>query len=348
MFFINIALLLFGLVAILAAFGGDTLGQSSFAFDDDRWSPDKVAFLKRITSRGWTSLVCLIIVLGLGIAKDKIHQQTVLQETTSRENLEKDNTRLHERIADHVMEIITLREKIDTATKNMSEMSDDLKKKQLVSFKTAFRHAFKPPRGIDDAVVLLDGREKIPIPSRYREQMRLYWEDEFKLTATIEEPLDVDLDSIKLEAGGKTYALFDNPNPGPFKKILHIKGNSPRPMEASILNPLQMSNMKLKIFVRAAKLSKGQDRFKQLILNGRFPALGKKLYKVTTPDILNVRSNPATNSQIRAQLSSGSFVRSMQDQNGWTEVKTPRGKQGWVLTRLLTEIEADVKEKSAE
>jgi len=338
-FFINVALVFFGVVAILSAFGGDTLGQSTFAFDDDRWSPDKVAFLNRITPRGWISLFCLVIALGLGIAKDKIHQQTVIKETTSRENLEEDNSRLHERVADHVMEIIALRERIETTTRDMAEMSDDLKKKQLVSFKSAFKHAFKPPRGIDDAVVLLDGRTIIPIPSRYRDQMQLYWEDEFKLTTTIKDPSDRDLESIKLKVGGKTYTLFESPNPGPFKVKLRIKGNSPRPMEASILNPLQLSDMTLRIFVRTAELSKGQERFKRLILTGRFPALGKKLYKVTTPDILNVRSDPATTSQIRTRLSSGSFVHSIQTQNEWTEVRTPTGKQGWVLTRLLTEIE---------
>lgn len=339
MFFINVALVFFGLMAMLSAFGGDTLGQSSFAFDDDRWSPDKVTFLKRITPRGWISLFCLVITLGLGIAKDKIHQQTVLKETTSRENLEDDNTRLHERVADHVMEIIALREQIETTTQDMAEMSDDLKKKQLVSFKTAFKQAFKPPRGIDDAIVLLDGRSKIPIPSRYRDQMQLYWEDEFKLTTVIEGHSEENLESVRLEVGGKTYALFKDTSPGPFRIMFHIEGSSPRPMEASILNPLQLSNMTLRIFVRTAELSKGQEKFKRLILTGRFPALGKELYKVTTPDILNVRSDPATTSQIRTRLSHGSFVHSVQTQNGWTEVRTPTGKQGWVLSRLLTEIE---------
>jgi len=338
-FFINVALLLFGGVAILTAFGGDTLGQATFAFDDDRWSPDKVAFLKRITSRGWISLICIIITLGLGVFKDKIHQQTVSEETSSRKNLEEDNFRLHERIADHVMEIITLREEIDTRTKNMSEMSDDLRKKQLVSFRAAFRRAYKPPRGVDDAVVLMDGREKIPISSRYHEQMRLYREDEFKLTTIIGETSEDDLGSIRLEAGGKKYTLFDQPSPGPFKIMLQIEGNSSKPMEAYILNPKQLSNMTLKIFVRTVELSKGQERFKRLILNGRFPALGKKLYKMTNPDVLNVRSAPATSAQILTRLSSGSFVRSMKTQSGWSKVKTPTGTQGWVLTRLLTEIE---------
>lgn len=338
MLWINIVLLIFGLVAVLSAFGGDTLGESSFAFDDDSWSPDKVAFLKRITPRGWTSIICLFIALGLGVAKDKIQKQTVLKETTDRANLEEDNTRLHKRVAEHVMEIIALRERIDKANQDLAEMSDHIQKKQLVSFEAAFKHAFKPPRGIDDAVVVLDGRTKIPIPSRYREQMLLYWGDEFRFTTTIGEPSEDGLDSIRLEAGSKTYTLFDRPSPGPFNKILHIDGNSPKAMAASILNPLQLNNLTLKVFVRTAETSKGQDRFKRLILTSRFPALAKKLYKVTTPEILNVRSAPDASAQIRTRLSSGSFVRSLQTQSGWTEVRTPTGKQGWVITRFLTEI----------
>lgn len=347
-FFINIAILFFGIVAILSAFGGATLSEATFAFDDDRWSPDKVPFFKRITPRGWTSLFCLVIALGLGIIKDKIHQQTVSRETSSRKNLEADNTRLHERIGDHVKEIIGLREQVDKANQDISEMSDDLQKKQLVSFEIAFKRAFKPPRAIDDAVVLLDGRERIPIPSRYREQMLLYWGDQFLFSTTIEDPPVPGLDSVKLEAGGKTYSLFDNPAPGPFKKLITIAGNSPKPLAAEILNPLQLSNITLKVFVRTAKSSKGQDRFRRLILTSRFSVLAKKLYKMTSPDILNVRSNPATTSQIRTRLSSGSFVRSLKTQGGWTEVRTPTGQQGWVLTRLLTEIKEVAEEKVAE
>jgi hypothetical protein len=301
-----------------------------------------VAFLKRITPRGWTSLFCLILALGLGVIKDKIHQQTVSKETTSRKNLEEDNTRLHERVAEHVLGIISLRKQVDQANEDLSEMSDHIQKKQLVSFETAFKRAFKPPRAIDDAVVLLDARTSIPIPSRYREQMLLYWGDQFLFTTTLEESSLDGLDSIKLKAGGKTYRLFDNPSPGPFKKVLHIAGKSPKAMAAVILNPLQVSKIKLNIFVRTAKSSKGQDRFKRLILTSRFPVLAKKLYKTTTPDILNVRADPATTSQILARLSSGSFVRSLKTQSGWTEVRTPTGKQGWVLTRLLTEIEAEI------
>lgn len=56
--FLNIALLVVGATATLSAFGGKT------------WLEGRGGLIKRITSRGWVSLCCLLIALGIGVFKE--------------------------------------------------------------------------------------------------------------------------------------------------------------------------------------------------------------------------------------------------------------------------------------
>jgi hypothetical protein len=56
--FLNLALLIIGTAATLAAFGGKT------------WREGKEPILERITPRGWVSLMCLVLALALGVIKE--------------------------------------------------------------------------------------------------------------------------------------------------------------------------------------------------------------------------------------------------------------------------------------
>jgi hypothetical protein len=56
--FLNLVLLVVGTTATLAAFGGKT------------WREGSEPILERITQRGWVSLICLVLALGLGIVKE--------------------------------------------------------------------------------------------------------------------------------------------------------------------------------------------------------------------------------------------------------------------------------------
>jgi hypothetical protein len=55
---LNLVLLVVGTTATLAAFGGKT------------WREGSEPILERITQRGWVSLICLVLALGLGIVKE--------------------------------------------------------------------------------------------------------------------------------------------------------------------------------------------------------------------------------------------------------------------------------------
>src|ERR1700683_544308 len=77
----NIVLLIVGTTATLAAFGGET------------WRKGPEPLLKRINSRGWVSLGCLLLALVIGTAKEvrtAIHDgQQEKSAAADKENLEK-------------------------------------------------------------------------------------------------------------------------------------------------------------------------------------------------------------------------------------------------------------------
>ncbi len=335
---INVSIVIFGLGAFFLAFGGNALGESPLEFGGDKWSNDDSPFYKRITPRGWVSLICLLIMLGLVLRKDTIQQHTVLKERRSRVEFEEDNIRLQQRIADHVKNIIKLQKQTERATNDLSIFTRQIEEHQLASIEAAFKLSAKPSRESDDAVIQLDGQSSIPIPSQYQQLMQLYSGDRFYFTTFIQDFSGRDLSSIQLEVGGKVYSLFKADQSGFFEKTFHISGPTSKPMTAVILNPLLLTNMTLKIFIQPKIKYLGQDVFRQLILESPFSEFAKKIYKATTADILNIRSEPSSSATILSRLSRGSFVHTIREQDGWVEVLTPRGIQGWIMSRFLSEI----------
>jgi hypothetical protein len=89
---------------------------------------------------------------------------------------------------------------------------------------------------------------------------------------------------------------------------------------------------------RETDSSQGQSEFRKLVLTSPFSEFAKRIYKATTADILNLRSNPDSRGQIISRLAKGSFVRILQEVDKWTEVMTPEGRQGWVASEFLGQI----------
>lgn len=72
---LNILLLIIGTTATLCAFGGET------------WKKGDEPILNRITVRGWISLACLLLALGIGFIKEiKTAQEDATKEAASRED----------------------------------------------------------------------------------------------------------------------------------------------------------------------------------------------------------------------------------------------------------------------
>lgn len=334
MIWINIGLAVLGIGATLSAFGGET------------WTKGDQKLISRVTIRGWFSLTFLLSAFALGITKEVIQHRQAEASAQQKAKLQDENRKQGDRILELMAETVSLQEKLGSSAKdlgkvagNLGETTEKISQQQLASIEAAFKLAIKSPRETDDAIVHLRGQPRIAIPSRYYEQMQLYWGDQFHFVIMANGVRIEQLETLKLQAGPKTYPLHDGQGSGYFEQTLRIYGNSPKPMPAFILNPLRLGGFDLKIFVSTTDSSQGQNEFRRLVLSSPFSEFAKKVYKVTKADILNVRVNPSPNAQVRSRLAKGSFVRSLQHVDKWTEVMTPEGRQGWVVTKYLGEIQ---------
>ncbi|WP_346751219.1 SH3 domain-containing protein [Splendidivirga corallicola] len=338
----NILIAVFGLVGTLAAFGGDT------------WVEGEEPILKRVTKRGWIALIALFITFATGVIKEVRSHQISKVDEEKKVVLERENKKQRERIALQLNEIQDLQSKIDSqviqtkdlqakldsTSSKLADVIDRIGSQQLASIEAAFKLAILRPRETDQTVLHLNGQRTLSIPSLHYDQMQLYWGDQFHFVVYPESD-DIqasDLVNLKLQAGEKEYPLHDGTGNGFFEETIRIHGRDPRPMIAKIYNPDRLRNISIKITIRTTDSSQGQEEFRRLILNSPFSEFAKKLYKRTTPSILYVRANANKNGQRRSSLAKGSFVRVLQTQGTWTEITTPEGRQGWVMSEYLGEI----------
>ncbi len=335
---IDIAIGFFGLLAVLLAFSGTTIGETALAFGGDRWTESSAPFYRRITPRGWISLLCLFIAIGLITMRKDMQEQDVKTKIATITELEENASRLEEQIKKYVTDIVQLKGELSQAQASVANMTEHVETHQMQSMEAAFQLTAKMDQEIDEAVVSLDGRPRVPIPSRYLSQMRLAGGDRFYFATFLQNPSSRDLRSLQLEMGEKVYPLFIGDETGFSEKTLRLPGNPFKTVPAYIQNPLLLNKMTLKIVIRPKEMTSEEDAFRQLVLNSPFSEVAKKKYKLTKADILNVRSEATVDAQLVERLRRNSYVRILQKEEEWVEIMTAKGKQGWVIGRFLTEI----------
>lgn len=106
--FINIALVVLGTVGAMTAFGGDTLKK------------DEPSFWRRITVPGWISLVCLLLALGFGIAKESMDSAESAKLKSEREAAEKRSTEANTKLDSVEADLANTRKQLDQQTIDLS------------------------------------------------------------------------------------------------------------------------------------------------------------------------------------------------------------------------------------
>lgn len=212
--------------------------------------------------------------------------------------------------------------------------------KMLLYWGDIFDYTFVPPRQLKKP-------EKPEPPKKqseynnYQRDMQVYnhqYERYMREKLLRASPSPKDLASLKLRAGEREYSLHDGKTDSYYSKSIRIYNDNPKPMEATILNPKELANVKIKIFVRSTDSTRGQKEFRRLVLNSAFNEFAKNKYKVTLADILRMRETPSKSARILSQLPHGSFVKVLQTSDGWSEVLTPEGRQGWAASEFIGEI----------
>ncbi|SFN21877.1 hypothetical protein SAMN05428949_1981 [Chitinophaga sp. YR627] len=120
---------------------------------------------------------------------------------------------------------------------------------------------------------------------------------------------------------------------------VRIYSNTPNPMTGYIINPLGLSGITIKIFVRSTDASRGQEDFRRIVFNGQCAELARTLYRVINADGIRLRAAANESAPIRSTLVKCSFVKTMQINNEWAEVITPENRQGWIKRNYLAIIE---------
>jgi len=336
----DIATAFFGLCAFLFAFGGDTIGESTLLFGGDRWSNTEGApFFKRITARGWLAILCLLVAIGLVAGKEAVKKQSEQDDIVKQLKTEEENVILKGLISKHISDILALQKESGKTNETLSGINDEIEAHHLLSIESAFKLSVKPLREKDQAVVQIDGRETIPIPSQFQDQMHLVGGDQFYFATLVQNASEADLLSLHLELGDKRYPLFEGSARGFFERTLRLPGNPEHPIPAVISNPLGLRNIWIKVFVWPKDLVEEEDVFRALVLNSPFSKEAKEKYKVIKADMLNVRVVPSPSAALVARLPRGSFVQKIRDDKDWMEVITAEGKQGWVTGKYVAEIE---------
>ena len=328
MLIINLLLALFGFIGSLAAFGGET------------WVEGNTPILKKITKRGWVALLCLLVAFVLGGVKEIALSRASKVEAAEKKRLRAENIQQAAKIKNQLKQIDGLQDRLEASTQKLTTTTVQIGEQQLASIEAAFELAIKRPRETDNAFIEIRGQPIIHIPSRRHREMQLYWGDQFHFVLLSDSDISArELSSLKLEVGGRIYPLHDGIGIGSFEETLRIYGDSPRPMLARILNPMRLTDVEMKIFVKTTDSSQGQEEFRRIILTSPFREFAQMVYKSTKANVLNVRTNPEITAPIRSRLARGSFIRVLQTQDNWTEILTPEGRQGWVTSQYLGEIE---------
>lgn len=70
---------------------------------------------------------------------------------------------------------------------------------------------------------------------------------------------------------------------------------------------------------------------------------GEEYAEVLECDFLNVRTDATSKSEVIGKINTGDVVQILKDKNGWSEIKTKDGLQGWVNDDYLTSFEVNAK-----
>jgi len=121
--FLNIALLVIGTMATLAAFGGKT------------WRDGSEPFLERVTARGWISLMCLVLALAIGTIKEI---RTQREDAISEASAAREKAEAARKQAEQSLQLAESNSRLALASKSLEDLRkiDQITQDRLSDTKT--------------------------------------------------------------------------------------------------------------------------------------------------------------------------------------------------------------------
>src|SRR5271156_3777458 len=104
---LNVALLLIGTMATLAAFGGQT------------WRDGPEPILARITARGWISLMCLVLAFAIGTIKEVITER---EDAINEAQVAREKAEAVRKQAEQSLQLAESNSQLDLARKSLEDL----------------------------------------------------------------------------------------------------------------------------------------------------------------------------------------------------------------------------------
>lgn len=236
---------------------------------------------------------------------------------------------------------------IDSSTTNLSQTikEDGNRTREVVidasiaELEGMFPLAVRIDRDVDGTIVHFNGEEEIPLISyeRNRESMKLMWGDRFHYY------IFSDNSQEDIEGLGKIFLQLSNNRKLPIELSLHeseirIPGSNPNEITAKFLNPNHIRGLHIKITIYSADRERGRELFKDALMNTTLSSRARQIYKELNKDGVRLRKAPNDRAEIFRTLREGTYLKVMKDTAGFSLVRLPEGRKGWVKSEFISKI----------
>jgi hypothetical protein len=110
-------------------------------------------------------------------------------------------------------------------------------------------------------------------------------------------------------------------------------------MEAFIYNPSHLSGFSLKVTVYSADRERGRMRFREALLKTDLGSYARKSYLAVVQDGARLRSGPSdSSSNVLRIMLKNTYVKVLEVDGEWTQIRMPEGREGWVASKFLGPI----------
>jgi hypothetical protein len=263
-FAINLALLLLGTTAALAAFGGET------------WKKGDEPLHRRVTRRGWLALICMLATLTLGITKEIRNNAATAAAATKQRELENS-------LASTTADLRATRENLDRASTDLRDTRENLARATEELGETRAKLAAVEPnilqamlvataglrRESDFSTPTIRGQPVVPLLSgRTNSALFLYGGDlvDYHVFCSDAGHRIAGLPSSRRELGPLLILrVGDTDYPLGEQGRQMIIGPVGQPLKAAVLNPIGLQDCQLKILVESADRTREAAQIEPLI-----------------------------------------------------------------------------------
>lgn len=211
----------------------------------------------------------------------------------------------------------------------------------IAHLETLFPLIARIEREVDGTIVELDGSPLQPITSydRDRTPMKVHWGDSFYYMVVRADGDSKPDSPIFLHAvsSKRTEKLPISTSPYD-EHTIRVPGSTPEPMKAYIYNPGGRRGLSLKITIKSADRERARATFRDALMASSLSKVAARAYQSVGTEGTKLTITPG--GEVLRDLEGGTYLRVLEGVRGWSKVRLPEGREGWVLSSALEPIDS--------